>query len=112
MRKKEKKKVKKKKTGEGWFVCLFLLSFCFPDESCREMTAPKPMDKKDWDEFFTLISEDTSDQKVWTVCVDEEELKVWKRPVRFFFFFFFFGPCFFCLSLAAKLACSSMWSES
>jgi hypothetical protein len=27
--------------------------------------AVKPMGKEDWDEFFHLIGEDTSDAKIW-----------------------------------------------
>jgi hypothetical protein len=42
----------------------------------------KPMGADDWKEFFDLIGEDVTDTKVWTCALDQEKLKVWKRPVR------------------------------
>ncbi len=42
----------------------------------------KPMGAEDWKEFFQLISEDVTDSKIWTCALDQENLKVWKRPVR------------------------------
>merc|ERR1711991_1099378 len=38
------------------------------------------MGDDDWKEFFDLVSEDVTDSKVWTCAVDNEDLKVWKRP--------------------------------
>lgn len=41
----------------------------------------KPMGSVDWEEFFQLINEDVTSGH-WSVALDQEKLKVWKRPVR------------------------------
>lgn len=44
--------------------------------------AVPPMTKTDWEEFNTLISEDTSNAAIWYCAADSPDCKVWKRPVR------------------------------
>jgi hypothetical protein len=66
--------------ASAWFLHATEGGFAQAEEGHQKMT--KPMTGDDWKEFFQLISEDVSDAKIWTCALDQENLKVWKRPVR------------------------------